>query len=128
MPRGVLNPTDKHVGSRMRMQRLMLDMSQADLGDALGLTFQQVQKYEKGRNRIGAGRLQHISQILQVQVPFFFEGGDPLLQLSGLYRAPLLLEDAGDSERLLWCDDAVAHRVDDRANGYRQIGGRVDGW
>jgi transcriptional regulator with XRE-family HTH domain len=52
----------------------MLNMSQTDLGNALGLTFQQVQKYEKGRNRIGAGRLQHLSQILQVPVPFFFEG------------------------------------------------------
>ena len=66
MPRGTLNPTDKHVGSRVRMRRLMLDMSQTDVADALGLTFQQVQKYEKGTNRIGAGRLQHISQILQV--------------------------------------------------------------
>jgi transcriptional regulator with XRE-family HTH domain len=75
MPRGVLNPIDKHVGSRLRMRRLMLDMSQTDIADALGLTFQQVQKYEKGTNRIGASRLQHISQILRVQVPFFFEGG-----------------------------------------------------
>jgi transcriptional regulator with XRE-family HTH domain len=74
MPRGVLNPIDKHVGSRQRMRRLMLDMSQTDIADALGLTFQQVQKYEKGSNRIGASRLQHISQILQVPVPFFFEG------------------------------------------------------
>src|SRR5271154_5099385 len=74
MPRGTLNPTDKHVGSRVRMRRLMLDMSQTDVADALGLTFQQVQKYEKGSNRIGASRLQHISQILQVPVPFFFEG------------------------------------------------------
>jgi transcriptional regulator with XRE-family HTH domain len=56
------------------MRRLMLGMSQTVLGDALGLTFQQVQKYEKGTNRIGASRLQHISQILQVPVPFFFEG------------------------------------------------------
>jgi transcriptional regulator with XRE-family HTH domain len=75
MPRGVLNPIDKHVGSRLRMRRLMLDMSQTDVADALGLTFQQVQKYEKGTNRIGASRLQHISQILQAPVPFFFEGG-----------------------------------------------------
>jgi transcriptional regulator with XRE-family HTH domain len=75
MPRGVLNPIDKHVGSRLRMRRLMLDMSQTAIADALGLTFQQVQKYEKGTNRIGASRLQHISQILQVPVPFFFEGG-----------------------------------------------------
>jgi transcriptional regulator with XRE-family HTH domain len=53
----------------------MLDMSQTDLADRLGLTFQQVQKYEKGINRVSASRLQHISQILQVPVPFFFEGG-----------------------------------------------------
>jgi transcriptional regulator with XRE-family HTH domain len=69
------NPIDKHVGSRVRMRRMMLSMSQEKLGDALGLTFQQVQKYEKGTNRIGASRLQQISKILQVPVSFFFEGG-----------------------------------------------------
>jgi transcriptional regulator with XRE-family HTH domain len=68
------NPIDKHVGSRVRMRRMMLGMSQEKLGDALDLTFQQVQKYEKGTNRIGASRLQHISHILQVPVAFFFEG------------------------------------------------------
>jgi transcriptional regulator with XRE-family HTH domain len=68
------NPTDKHVGSRVRMRRKMLAMSQTKLGDALGVTFQQVQKYEKGTNRIGASRLQQISHILQVPVVFFFEG------------------------------------------------------
>jgi transcriptional regulator with XRE-family HTH domain len=68
------NPIDKHVGSRVRMRRMMLSMSQEKLGDALGLTFQQVQKYEKGTNRIGASRLQQISIILQVSVSFFFEG------------------------------------------------------
>src|SRR3984885_3987450 len=68
------NPIDKHVGSRVRMRRMMLSMSQEKLGDALGLTFQQVQKYEKGTNRIGASRLSQIAQILQVQVSFFFEG------------------------------------------------------
>jgi transcriptional regulator with XRE-family HTH domain len=68
------NPIDKHVGSRVRMRRMMLSMSQEKLGDALGLTFQQVQKYEKGTNRIGASRLQQISLILQVPVSFFFEG------------------------------------------------------
>ena len=52
----------------------MLDMSQTNIADALGLTFQQVQKYERGSNRISASRLQHLSQILQVPVPFFFEG------------------------------------------------------
>lgn len=70
----VPNPIDKHVGARVRMRRMMLGMSQEKLGDGLDLTFQQVQKYEKGTNRIGASRLQHISQILQVPVSFFFEG------------------------------------------------------
>jgi transcriptional regulator with XRE-family HTH domain len=73
------NPTDKHVGARVRMRRLMLSMSQEKLGHAPGLTFQQVQKYEKGTNRIGASRLQHISHILQVPVSFFFEGAPTLL-------------------------------------------------
>ena len=72
------NPIDKHVGSRVRMRRMMLGMSQEKLGDALGLTFQQVQKYEKGTNRIGASRLQQISQILKVPVAFFFEGAPHL--------------------------------------------------
>ena len=67
-------PTDKHVGKRVRMRRLMLDLSQTELADALGITFQQVQKYEKGANRISASRLQHISNVLQVPIPFFFEG------------------------------------------------------
>jgi transcriptional regulator with XRE-family HTH domain len=76
------NPIDRHVGSRVRMRRMMLSMSQEKLGDALGLTFQQVQKYEKGTNRIGASRLQQISYILQVPVAFFFEGA-PNLQGAG---------------------------------------------
>ena len=68
------NPVDKHVGNRVRMRRMMLQMSQTSLGNALELTFQQVQKYEKGTNRIGASRLQAIANILQVPVSFFFEG------------------------------------------------------
>jgi len=68
-----LNPIDVHVGSRVRMRRMMLKMSQSELGDALGVTFQQVQKYEKGTNRISASRLQRISDVLQVPVSFFFE-------------------------------------------------------
>ena len=67
------NPVDKYVGSRVRMRRIMLGMSQEKLGEALGLTFQQVQKYEKGTNRVGASRLQNISSILNVPVSFFFE-------------------------------------------------------
>src|SRR5271168_542917 len=68
------NPVDKHVGSRVRMRRMMLGMSQEKLGDALDLTFQQVQKYEKGTNRISASRLQAMCQILRVSIPFFFDG------------------------------------------------------
>lgn len=83
------NPTDKHVGSRVRMRRMMLSMSQEKLGDALGLTFQQVQKYEKGTNRIGASRLQQISAILQVPVSFFFEGAPSVgLPVQGMSEAP----------------------------------------
>ena len=83
------NPTDRHVGSRVRMRRIMLGMSQEKLGDALGLTFQQVQKYEKGTNRIGASRLQHIARILQVPISFFFEGAPEIPgQATGLSEAP----------------------------------------
>jgi transcriptional regulator with XRE-family HTH domain len=84
------NPTDKHVGARVRMRRMMLSMSQEKLGDALGLTFQQVQKYEKGANRIGASRLQQIAHILQVPVSFFFEGAPnaPGMQSDGMAEAP----------------------------------------
>ena len=83
------NPIDKHVGSRVRMRRMMLGMSQEKLGDALGLTFQQIQKYEKGTNRIGASRLQQISLILQVPVAFFFEGAPaPPGRPIGLGEAP----------------------------------------
>src|SRR5437016_2685927 len=85
MPKKEPNPVDKHVGSRVRLRRMMLKMSQEKLGDALGLTFQQVQKYEKGANRIGASRLQEISHILQVPVAFFFE---ELPRLSGQTSGP----------------------------------------
>ena len=68
------DPTDKHVGARVRMRRLMLDMSQTNLAQGLGVSFQQIQKYEKGTNRISASRLQQLSKILQVSIPFFFEG------------------------------------------------------
>jgi transcriptional regulator with XRE-family HTH domain len=67
------NPIDIHVGSRVRLRRTMVGMSQEKLGDALGITFQQIQKYEKGANRVGASRLQEISRILNTPVSFFFE-------------------------------------------------------
>jgi transcriptional regulator with XRE-family HTH domain len=85
------NPIDKYVGNRVRMRRMMLGMSQTKLGGALGLTFQQVQKYEKGANRVGASRLQQISNILQVAIPFFFEGAPHVVGMpapTGLEEAP----------------------------------------
>jgi transcriptional regulator with XRE-family HTH domain len=98
------NPIDRHVGSRVRMRRMMLGMSQEKLGDALDLTFQQVQKYEKGTNRIGASRLQSIAHILQVPVSFFFEGAPSVaVQLApvGDVPSPVYVSDfLGSSEGL----------------------------
>ncbi|WP_342360003.1 helix-turn-helix transcriptional regulator [Terrarubrum flagellatum] len=86
------NPIDRHVGSKVRLRRMLVGMSQEKLGDALGLTFQQVQKYEKGANRIGASRLQQISKVLAVPVEFFFEGApavsEPTPPAAGFNEAP----------------------------------------
>jgi transcriptional regulator with XRE-family HTH domain len=68
------NPIDKHVGARLKMRRVTVGMSQSKLGEALNITFQQIQKYEKGSNRIGAGRLQELARVLCVPPAFFFEG------------------------------------------------------
>ena len=74
MPKKQANPIDIQVGNRVRIRRMLIGMSQERLGDMLGLTFQQVQKYEKGVNRIGAGRLFEVARILNVPVDFFYEG------------------------------------------------------
>ena len=90
------NPIDVHVGSRVRLRRTLLGMSQEKLGEALGLTFQQVQKYERGANRIGSGRLYHLSKVLDVPVSFFFDdlpesqgGGAAPTNLSGMSETPV---------------------------------------
>ena len=70
---GSPNPIDVHVGSRVRLRRTLLGMSQEKLGEAIGLTFQQVQKYERGANRVGASRLYDLSRVLDVPVGFFFD-------------------------------------------------------
>jgi transcriptional regulator with XRE-family HTH domain len=105
---------DKHVGKRVRMRRLMLAMSQEKLADALGVTYQQVQKNEKGTNRIGASRLQQLSEILQVPVAFFFEGAPNAL-------APHDSNENGLS--MAEIDDFVSHQ-----DGLRLIGAfmRID--
>jgi transcriptional regulator with XRE-family HTH domain len=84
------NPVDKYVGSRVRMRRVLLGMSQEKLGEALGLTFQQIQKYEKGTNRVSASRLQQISKTLKVPPSFFFDGAPTgEVQKSGLVEDTL---------------------------------------
>jgi transcriptional regulator with XRE-family HTH domain len=70
------NPIDKHVGSRVRMRRMLIGMSQEKLGDALGITVQQIQKYEKGVNRIGASRLHKLAGVLGVPITYFFDAHD----------------------------------------------------
>src|SRR3954469_3447930 len=72
------NPIDVLVGTRLRLRRKMLGLSQEKLGELIGLTFQQVQKYERGANRIGASRLHELSQVLNIPVSFFFDDTDPV--------------------------------------------------
>lgn len=83
------NPIDVHVGSRVRLRRTMLGISQEKLGEHLGITFQQIQKYEKGANRIGASRLQEIARVLNTPVSFFFEDapGTPASGPQGMAEA-----------------------------------------
>lgn len=83
------NPIDVHVGKRVRLRRTMLGFSQEKLGDSLGITFQQIQKYEKGSNRIGASRLQQLSEILKTPISFFFEDspGSEKVTIDGLSEA-----------------------------------------
>jgi transcriptional regulator with XRE-family HTH domain len=92
------NPIDVHVGSRIRLRRTLLGMSQERLGEALGLTFQQVQKYERGVNRVGASRLYDLARVLDVPIAFFYDDmpesvGGP--RLAG--RAPLGFHDTQEA-------------------------------
>jgi transcriptional regulator with XRE-family HTH domain len=84
------NPIDRHVGARIRMQRLTMGMSQTTLGGKMGITFQQIQKYENGKNRVSASRLQQIANVLTVEPEFFFDGagtrtgGSPSKELASI--------------------------------------------
>jgi transcriptional regulator with XRE-family HTH domain len=89
----VPKPVDKHVGTRVRMRRLMLGMSQSALANSIGLTFQQVQKYEKGTNRMGPSRLQQIANVLQVPTMFFFEDAPVQAELDGKAPSPKYVSD-----------------------------------
>ena len=93
-PRGP-NPVDVHVGSRIRLRRQLLRMSQEKLGDELGVTFQQVQKYERGANRVGASRLYRLSRVLEVPVQFFFEGlndTSPIREMAENDQTPIVYD------------------------------------
>ncbi|MGF1605296.1 MAG: helix-turn-helix domain-containing protein [Rhodothalassiaceae bacterium] len=108
------DPIDVHVGSRVRLRRTLLGMSQEKLGDALGLTFQQVQKYERGANRIGSSRLYKIAQILEVPVSFFFDDMmDPSSSDNGLAEAPAAFESDQLSKRETLELVRAYYRIDD---------------
>jgi transcriptional regulator with XRE-family HTH domain len=106
---------DRHIGSRIRMRRILIGMSQEKLGEHLGITFQQVQKYEKGVNRVGSGRLHEIGSILGVSASFFFEGlffeGQggkvPSAEDSQVSSVPSVLLAQKDSLQLLQTFDAI---------------------
>lgn len=133
------HPVDVHVGSRVRLRRTLLGMSQEKLGEAIGLTFQQVQKYERGANRIGSSRLFELSRILDVPVSFFFddmpggvaassyvggiaegatdeyEAGDPMSKRETLelVRAYYKINEAGVRKRLFELAKALAKASED---------------
>lgn len=102
MPKKQANPIDAQVGNRVRLRRMLIGMSQERLGELLGLTFQQVQKYEKGVNRIGAGRLFEVSRILGVGIDYFYEGVNS--QLAGgftdVQSSPPVMEFVSSGEGL----------------------------
>ncbi|MCC6918192.1 MAG: helix-turn-helix transcriptional regulator [Alphaproteobacteria bacterium] len=118
MPKRSMNPIDAHVGARVRLRRMLIGMSQEKLGEMLGVTFQQVQKYEKGANRIGASRLFEVSQILGVPVQYFFddlpaEGERPVARPQGLPE---------DSEESFVMDFVVSQEGLALNQAYKKIG------
>ena len=121
-----LNSIDKHVGGRVRMRRMMLGVSQTNLGDALGIAFRQVQKYENGTNRVSASRLQHISHILQVPISFFFEEAPPV---PGQYKGNgATAPTPAATHRLIGNDDpTLGQQVLDIAKAQGEPGIKPDG-
>lgn len=102
------SPIDVHVGSRIRLRRTLMGMSQEKLGEALGLTFQQVQKYERGVNRVGASRLFDLARVLDVPVSFFFD--DMPEPLATAYGVPPMRKAAGFAEQVESFGDDTLHR------------------
>jgi len=100
------NPIDVHVGSRVRLRRTLLGMSQEKLGDAIGLTFQQVQKYERGANRVGSSRLFDLARVLDVPVSYFFDE----MSASTSARSPGRLRGMAEQKPLPFEPDPMAKR------------------
>jgi len=94
------NPVDIHVGARVRLRRKILRLSQEKLGDELGVTFQQVQKYERGANRVGASRLWKLSEVLDVPVSFFYDGLST--EYGGQSDSPALLSESPDQSPVVY--------------------------
>ncbi len=107
-PEGRPSPIDVHVGGRIRLRRTLLGMSQERLGESLGLTFQQIQKYERGVNRVGASRLFDLSRVLDVPISFFFD--DMPDQLAREYGGAAVRRAVGFAEPQEGFDDDALHR------------------
>jgi transcriptional regulator with XRE-family HTH domain len=103
------NPIDVHVGSRVRLRRTLMGMSQEKLGNEIGLTFQQVQKYERGANRVGASRLYQLSRVLNVPVSFFFEELPDMVSKAALVAAGTAMGFA-ENEQAEFEHDPMARR------------------
>ena len=109
---GQPNPVDVHVGARVRLRRTLLGMSQEKLGEALGLTFQQVQKYERGANRVGSSRLYDLSRVLDVPVSFFFDdmSDETRAQTPGLMASGIAAPVGGDAPEPIPSNDPLTKR------------------
>ena len=105
------SPIDAHVGSRIRLRRTLMGMSQERLGEALGLTFQQIQKYERGVNRVGASRLFDLSRVLDVSISFFFDDmPEPLAGLHGTHQVTRAAGGFADQQDAFGADESVNRR------------------
>ncbi len=111
------NPVDVHVGGRIRLRRTLLGMSQERLGEALGLTFQQVQKYERGTNRVGASRLWYLSRVLDVPVSFFYE--DMFEDVAG--KSPRLIGGLRDEPETVEADPLTKREILELVRAYYRI-------
>ncbi len=116
-PQGIPNPVDVHVGGRIRLRRTLLGMSQERLGEALGLTFQQVQKYERGTNRVGASRLWDLSRVLDVPVSFFYE--DMSEDVAG--KSPRLIGGLRDEPETVEADPLTKRETLELVRAYYRI-------